>query len=172
MKIEKECVLTLVQAGKERLNYPDFVNNFLKVMVLQVIFFGLYACSDNQETPKNPMKIKGRWYDAAQLTLGERVYKENCISCHLEDAKGTLEWRKTVDGAYPPPPLNGTAHAWHHSIDVLLTSINEGGVPFGGVMPAFKSSLSEEQKLAVIAYFQNFWPEDIYSRWAENQGEY
>ena len=77
---------------------------------------------------------------------------------------------KTLDdGSYPPPPLNGTAHAWHHSIEVLLTVINQGGIPNGGKMPAFKNKLSQDQKIAVVAYFQSFWPEDIYNKWEASQ---
>ena len=34
-----------------------------------------------------------------------------------------------------------------------------------GVMPAFEGILDEEQALTVIAYFQSFWPDNIYERW-------
>lgn len=141
------------------------LNRLYKGLALIIVSFSLIACSDPEENADEILVIEGRWYSEAQLELGERVYNNNCISCHLENAQGTLEWRKTINGVYPPPPLNGTAHAWHHSIDVLMASINEGGVPFGGVMPAFKNSLTEDQKLSVIAYFQNFWSKEIYNRW-------
>ncbi len=35
----------------------------------------------------------------------------------------------------PASALNGTAHAWHHSIPQLARSIKEGGKKLGGVMP-------------------------------------
>ncbi len=139
--------------------------NRLKSVLIGALFIGISACSDESEI-NNEQKVTGRWYTAEQVEVGKKVYLANCIHCHLEDAKGTQEWKKTLaDGSYPPPPLNGTAHAWHHSIEVLLKVINDGGIPFGGKMPAFKDSLSDSEKYAVIAYFQHFWPEDIYQRW-------
>lgn len=150
------------------------IDKLLKTVLLCSLFLCLLACSDAKEpevkdTETNMTnKLGNRWYDSTQVSLGKVVYEANCISCHFENAKGTLNWRKTLeDGSYPPPPLNGTAHAWHHSISVLLTVINDGGVPNGGTMPAFRNSLSQDQKLAVIAYFQSFWTADIYSKWAD-----
>lgn len=115
--------------------------------------------------------VAGRWYTVSQVELGKKVYTENCIACHNENARGTTEWRQPLpDGSYPPPPLNGTAHAWHHPISVLKKVINEGGVPMGGKMPAFGGKLNDDEKLAVIAYFQNFWPDEIYQGWMKRGG--
>jgi cytochrome c len=135
-----------------------------------IVIFGILACTEGQGISTKSVKTEGRWYDLSQVELGETVYQKNCISCHLENAQGVLDWKKTLDdGSYPPPPLNGTAHAWHHSIEVLLTVINDGGIPYGGKMPAFINILTQEQKLAVIAYFQSFWPEETYTKWEAMQ---
>jgi len=108
----------------------------------------------------------GRWYTASLLTQGESVYQNNCMTCHKAKARGIFNWKKTdQDGNYPPPPLNGSAHAWHHSLPVLLKTINDGGLPVGGKMPPFKNVLSNQEKMAVIAYFQSFWSDDIYQNW-------
>ena len=108
----------------------------------------------------------GRWYTQAQLQSGEQVYQSNCLVCHKKKATGTAQWKKTLaDGSYPPPPLNGSAHAWHHDIETLTRYIKNGGVPLGGVMPGFKNKLSEQEVLAVIAYFQSYWDDNIYSDW-------
>ena len=75
------------------------------------------------------------------------------------------------NGNYPPPPLNGTAHAWHHDISVLKNTIQEGGVKLGGTMPPFKDKLSTSDIEAVIAYFQSKWPDRLYQQWdTRNQG--
>ncbi len=109
-----------------------------------------------------------RWYSEAQLQLGEQVYGQHCASCHGKQAEGTPDWRKTgPDGKYPPPPLNGTAHAWHHSLRVLLRQIRMGGKPLGGTMPGFAGKLSNEEMLAAIAWFQSHWPDNIYRIWEE-----
>jgi mono/diheme cytochrome c family protein len=110
----------------------------------------------------------GRWYSEEQLEQGQALFLTHCSTCHGERAEGTAEWRKTdADGNYPPPPLNGSAHAWHHSLPILERSIAMGGVPNGGVMPGFAGTLSSEEMQATIAYFQHFWPDEIYARWVK-----
>ena len=108
----------------------------------------------------------GRWYSADQVKQGQQVFQQNCARCHGSEAQGAANWRqRQADGSYPPPPLNGSAHAWHHPMPVLMNTINRGGQPFGGKMPAFGNILSKEEKLAVIAYFQHYWPDEIYRVW-------
>ncbi|MFT5657437.1 MAG: thiol:disulfide interchange protein DsbC [Gammaproteobacteria bacterium] len=115
------------------------------------------------------VQAEGRWYDDAVLQRGTDLFAENCSACHGNNAEGTLDWKKTdSNGNYPPPPLNGTAHAWHHSIEVLHETIQDGGIKLGGVMPSFKGKLSDQDIDAVIAYFQSKWPEKLYRKWAEN----
>lgn len=110
--------------------------------------------------------MPGRWYTAAQVETGDSLYKLHCAVCHAADGGSTVEWR-TPDtaGNYPPPPLNGTAHTWHHPLEVLDGTIANGGIAFGGVMPGFAAVLEEEDRLAIIAWFQSLWPDDIYERW-------
>ena len=109
-------------------------------------------------------KVEGRWFTPSLVQAGKRVFEENCMACHGVNGEGiTEDWKKPLaDGSYPPPPLNGTAHAWHHPLGILFRTINNGGVPLGGTMPAFNTKLSDEQKLAVVAYIQNWWPDKIY----------
>lgn len=129
------------------------INRFpMLVLVFFLIPFYLHA---------NP-----RWYDDAQVEQGKQVFTENCMSCHGDRAQGTRDWKKTdKDGKYPPPPLNGNAHAWHHSIDILRRNIREGGIRLGGTMPSFKDKLNEQQIDAAIAFFQSQWNDEIYKAW-------
>jgi len=119
------------------------------------ILFGVSACSASAP-------ITDRWYTAEQVTQGQAFYAQNCAACHGVAGEGAANWR-TV-GA--PPPLNGSAHTWHHSLDVLDKTIANGGAPFGGAMPAFADKLSAQDRRAVIAYIQSLWSADIYDRWA------
>ncbi len=115
--------------------------------------------------------VPGRWYTAAQVTAGEPLYQANCAACHGADGSATADWRTTdANGNFPPPPLNGTAHTWHHPLEVLTGTIAEGGAAYGGVMPAFGSVLDADQRLAVVAYIQSWWTDEIYARWAEIDG--
>ena len=109
----------------------------------------------------------GRWYGSDQLDKGGQLFQQLCASCHGANAELTIDWKKTdSNGKYPPPPLNGTAHAWHHSLQQLKQTIKSGGVPLGGVMPAFESKLSDADIDAVISYFQSKWPEQTYRKWS------
>jgi mono/diheme cytochrome c family protein len=140
----------------------------LPVLAITVGLF-VTACSDQTKNANNSPDVKtGRWYSEQQVALGSTVYETNCISCHNPQARGTFNWKQPLeDNSYPPPPLNGSAHAWHHPLSVLLRTINDGGVSMGGKMPPFRDRLNGEEKMAVIAYFQSFWNEDIYSQWQQ-----
>lgn len=95
--------------------------------------------------------------------LGKEVFDKNCASCHGVAASGlTKNWKQTLpNGKFPAPPLNGTAHAWHHSPKTLMKTVNYGGIKFGGWMPGFEDKLSEEEKQAVLDYIYSLWPDGI-----------
>ncbi len=126
----------------------------------------LAACGDDPET------VEGRWYSAEQVRQGEALFARHCARCHGEKAQGTApDWRRPMaDGRYPPPPLNGTAHTWHHPLSMLRDTVRNGGAPVGGWMPAFGSTLSDEEIDAVLAYVQSLWPDEIYRAWLGRGG--
>ncbi len=108
-----------------------------------------------------------RWYSDIQVKQGAELFKQNCATCHGQNAEATPNWKQTdANGHYPPPPLNGTAHAWHHDLDLLRRTIREGGIELGGVMQPFKDKLSSGDIDRVIAYFQSKWPDELYQKWA------
>lgn len=116
--------------------------------------------------------LLSRWYSDEMIKKGEVIYTNNCISCHGEKGKGViLPWNEKMDnGLYPPPPLNDDAHAWHHPLKALRYTINEGGKPYGGVMPPFKDKLSDEDIENVIAYIQSLWSDPYYKEWLKRGG--
>jgi mono/diheme cytochrome c family protein len=141
------------------------MNHVIKLMTAMFLAGVLYSCSE----PKSDQPIDGRWYTQAQLKKGKRVFAENCAMCHGENAESTPDWKQTLaDGSYPAPPLNGSAHAWHHSLSILLRTINQGGSKLGGKMPGFEGKLTQDEKMAAIAFFQSFWDERVYGIWKNN----
>ncbi len=119
-------------------------------------------------TPAAEEKVPGRWYTPNQVERGRVTFATHCARCHGRNAQGTPEWRETdANGNYPPPPLNGSAHAWHHPLPVLTRVIEQGGIPLGGVMPGFSAMLDRGEIRETIAFFQSFWPDETYARWAE-----
>ena len=126
------------------------------------------ACSETSETetPVFETPVTGRWYTAEQVMAGKPLYETYCAVCHAADGSATAEWRTPLpDGNYPPPPLNGTAHTWHHPLDMLNHTIAKGGAEYGGVMPGFEAAIDESGRLAIIAWFQSLWSDEIYEKW-------
>lgn len=131
---------------------------------LGVLLIGLISgCSEGT--------VDGRWYTQAQVESGATLFDENCATCHGSRAQGSFNWKTPLeDGSYPPPPLDGSGHAWHHPFGMLMGTINQGGIPMGGQMPAFGDKLSRDDQKATIAYFQSKWDKRIYGAWFERSG--
>ncbi|MYH84495.1 MAG: cytochrome c [Gammaproteobacteria bacterium] len=125
------------------------------------------ACGDSNVPLDRIDPETGRWYTAELAAAGSAVFARHCAECHGDAAQGTADdWRARLpDGSFPPPPLNGSAHTWHHPISVLLQVIDMGGESLGGQMPGFGQLLRDDEKLAVIAWFQEFWSDEIYEQW-------
>jgi len=153
-----------------------------KVTVLAALIFTLVTCSrqdsdeaaaDETFSTSSPnavaeiVAVGDRWYGNSELELGKTVFAQHCASCHGVEAQGIVaDWRQRLDnGKFPAPPLNGSAHAWHHPLSVLLQQIENGGEYVGGSMPSFADILSQQEKRAAVAFFQNFWTAEIYQQW-------
>ena len=162
--------------------------NTVKISLLLLGIISLVSCSDQATVSQaggsaqlpasagsaeasEQMDIE-RWNSAEQVVLGREVFAQNCAVCHGSEAQGTVaDWREKLDdGSFPPPPLNGSAHAWHHPQEILLRVIDYGGEAMGGKMPAFIDVLEPDEKLAAVAYFQSFWTDEIYQQWMQMGG--
>lgn len=127
-----------------------------KLMLLAVL--GYAAASGADAEP--------RWYKPAHTEIGRDLFDTHCAACHGTAAVGAPDWRQPdANGLSRPPPLNGTAHAWHHPLAVLYQQIMHGSAPGVGNMPAFQDVLARGQVLAIISYFQSLWPDEIYRAW-------
>jgi mono/diheme cytochrome c family protein len=152
------------------------MNNITKILlsifgILLVI--GIYYINSSNKSIKIPNASNNdpRWFSSEQVKAGENIFNTNCVVCHGPKGKSTSAWRKTLaDGSFPPPPLNGSAHTWHHTYSLLFKIIREGGKSYDGKMPAFKDKLTEQQTENVIAYFVSLWPDEQYNMWISNGG--
>lgn len=108
-----------------------------------------------------------RQLDQAQVARGRIVYDRHCAECHGAEGQGQAgDWRvRDADGLYPPPPLDDSAHAWHHPTAVLLDVIRNGSEPGEGKMPAWKHVLSEAQMQDVVVYIKSLWSDPVYELW-------
>ncbi|MEL0586383.1 MAG: cytochrome c [Candidatus Thiodiazotropha sp. (ex. Lucinoma kazani)] len=140
----------------------------------------LVSCSNQQEmtagtekpTPPPTQSQPKRWYTQVQVNRGNNLFQENCAVCHKPDASGTTNWRELdANGKLPPPPLNGTAHTWHHPLSILRRTIRMGGIPLGGTMPEFEEKLTNKQIDDILAWVQSHWPDEIYRIWDERDSQ-
>ncbi|VAW46039.1 Cytochrome c, class IC:Cytochrome c, class I [hydrothermal vent metagenome] len=146
----------------------------LLIPTLLILSTGASAQSDllHAAPHKDMPNTTERWYSAQDIQKGQQVFKQNCAACHGDKAQGIVkDWRAELpNGKYPAPPLNGSAHAWHHRLKALDGTIQRGGIPIGGTMPAFKDKLTRHERLQAIAYFQSFWSDNIYQAWLKRGG--
>ncbi len=107
--------------------------------------------------------------DAASVARGGRLYERHCAACHGTGAVGAPEWhRPDAQGRFPPPPLNGSAHAWHHPKAHLITIVRDGAQG----MPAFGTTLAEGQIIDIIHWFQSLWPDELYAVWTRHDRDF
>lgn len=109
-----------------------------------------------------------RHINAESAERGAAIYRQHCATCHGKKAEGHPRWQWLgADGKFPPPPLDGSGHTWHHP-KTLLHDIIKNGSPEGkGNMPAWKDKLSDAEIDDVLAWCQSLWPQDIYKTWYE-----
>ena len=118
-----------------------------------------------------PAVDSARWYSPEQVASGTALFEQHCSGCHGDSAQGDPDWQTArPDGSYPPPPLNGSGHAWHHPLTQLDGTIANGGTHPGASMPGFAQLLNKQERLAVIAAFQSYWDARTYRRWLNRGG--
>ncbi len=132
--------------------------------LILVVAIGIWGCAQ----PRDPSE---RWYTAEQVTAGKPLFASYCAGCHGDRGQGGKNWeRPQADGSYPPQPLNGSGHSWHHSLVSLEKTIARGGTHPGATMPGFADVVDKQQRLAIIAAFQDLWGDKIYAGWLRRGG--
>ena len=154
--------------------YKDIVPIFL-------LLLGLSACDMDNGSAAKPQTLSGtditRVNNPTLLKQGQALYIQHCAQCHGQKAEGQLMWRRPDEqGHYPPPPLDGTGHAWHQSREGLHNIIKNGSAvtekgqtQAQGRMPAWGQTLNDQQIDMVIDWLQSLWPEPVYTIWYERQ---
>lgn len=138
----------------------------MRVVVLATLASLLLACDMAGSPSGVVMPVPPRNLDPETLNIGKVVYDKHCKRCHGLDGKGSSNWRaQGPDGKYPPPPLDGTGHTWHHPQVVLVNVIKDGSPGGMGNMPAFRDKISDAEVDAVITWLQSLWSEQAYQEW-------
>ncbi|TKW62553.1 MAG: cytochrome c [Paracoccus denitrificans] len=103
--------------------------------------------------------------DQAVIALGQRLYAENCASCHGADLEGQPDWQTPLaNGRYPAPPHDETGHTWHHADALLEQIVRDGtaavvGDGYESDMPGFGDVMGDAEIGAILTYIKSTWPE-------------
>ncbi|MFV2052362.1 c-type cytochrome [Aliiroseovarius sp. YM-037] len=105
------------------------------------------------------------------IVAGERLYQQQCASCHGANLEGQQNWRTpNDDGVLPAPPHDASGHTWHHNNALLFEYTKLGGrgalaargmTDFNSGMPAFEGILTDEEIWDILGYIRSTWPERV-----------
>ena len=137
----------------------------LAALSLSAVSEDAYAI-DLKGNQKGQMINQQRNIDPVVYSKGQRLFLENCASCHGKQGEGAKNWRTPdAQGKNQPPPLNGTGHTWHHSPKALKVVIKNGTGKIGGNMPAWKDKLSNYEIELILTWITAQWSDEIYTSW-------
>jgi len=97
------------------------------------------------------------WNSVQRIESGKNSYNEYCVKCHGVEGRGEPLENSAGTDLSPAPPLNDTAHAWHHSNQGLLKTILDGSSQENSRMVAWKDTLSTTDAENVLAYIKSLW---------------
>ena len=103
----------------------------------------------------------------SDLRMGERLYQENCASCHGRNLEGQPEWRSRLpNGRLPAPPHDVSGHTWHHPDRLLFDIVKRGSAAIVGNgyesdMPGYGGVLTDDEITAIIDFIKSTWPDRV-----------
>lgn len=125
------------------------------------IALGLSACGE-VPAPGDDPRVDPRILEI--VNRGDRVYAQQCASCHGAKLDGQADWRqRRPNGRLPAPPHDESGHTWHHPDHALFAITKNGMVPpyapkgYESDMPAFGGKLSDDEIWAALAYIKSHW---------------
>ena len=111
--------------------------------------------------------IELRPNDPVYVKMGEKVYLEQCASCHGVNLEGQVGWQDTmVDGMRLAPPHDKSGHTWHHPDEMLFNLTKYGfkamiNDDYKVSMPVYDGILSDEEIIATLSYIKSKWPDEV-----------
>ncbi|MEE9595102.1 MAG: cytochrome c [Candidatus Hydrothermarchaeales archaeon] len=119
-----------------------------KNLILGVLLVGVFIGYTQLGDSLNP----------TQIEKGEKLYETYCVSCH--GVKGIGERPDDMyaqdDYGYVAPPLDDSAHAFHHS-DFQLAEVILEGSSRNQKMAGWKTVLSRDDAFAIVDYMKSLW---------------
>ena len=100
-----------------------------------------------------PGASSGSLTASAKPAHGEELYRKYCASCHGPNGQGEFNWMNKDRGA---PPLDSSAHAWHHEDSQLVSMILDRPAP-DSRMPPWRGILTRDDAIDIVAYIKTLW---------------
>ncbi len=160
----------LIAADETKLNWKvvsaDFQDRYLLYMAVDPANPDrLYAAADTGSvmTSGDGGKTWTTFKDYGKATLaavgrGRKLYEDNCQACH--GVRGVGERPKDMyardEYGFVAPPLDNSAHGWHHSDEGIVETILRGS-DRNKRMIAWKGTLSRKDAWDVVAYLKSIW---------------
>lgn len=144
------------------MNRQGIMQRYLVLGAALLLAFGSSACA-----PTDPgSTVKGVRYGPSQIAQGRGYYEQTCAACHGLDGQGQFPeapYEPDATGRLGAPPHNEAGHTWHHTDELLLRYITEGGFADPTnfyVMPRFDALYDREKAALIIAYIKTMWTEE------------
>ena len=133
---------------------------FLFIFLISISAFVLINSQREKEIKLTPNNL-------SLISLGKKIYSQNCASCHGIELEGQKNWRtRNEEGYLPAPPHDETGHTWHHSDEYLFLMTKLGiekliGKKYLNNMPAYEEILSDKEIIAVLSFIKSTWSDRI-----------
>ena len=105
--------------------------------------------------------------DPVYVKRGQKIYMDQCASCHGVNLEGQDGWRdKMVDGMRLAPPHDISGHTWHHP-DALLFKLTKYGFAamigsdYKVSLPIYDGLIKDEEIISALSYIKSTWPDDV-----------
>jgi mono/diheme cytochrome c family protein len=85
---------------------------------------------------------------------GQKIFRERCVLCHQEDAHGAAGVAPSLAGTLVPylSSVEGKRYLAQILVSGMIGSIDTEGHKFSGMMPSFRTELSDTDIAAIINY--------------------
>ncbi|MBT3992062.1 MAG: c-type cytochrome [Rhodospirillaceae bacterium] len=144
----------------------------IQLLLLGCVIIGVAIAGYFMMRPTDSLQGQADADNLEQVAMGQKIYAENCASCHGVKLEGQKNWRRQLPGGgLPAPPHDQSGHTWHHPDKLLFNYTKQGGQAlapkgFKSNMPGYGETLSDGQIWAVLAFIKSKWPDKIRRRQA------
>jgi mono/diheme cytochrome c family protein len=137
--------------------------------MMRRLFLALAACALLAACAPAPASItvQAVTLTDADLIQGHILYTAWCAGCHGDKGEGQFPGApldpSPITNRIGAPPHDTTGHSWHHSDDLLVRYVIEGGFTDPAAfypMPAFGWRLSVPDAQRIVGYIKTLWTDE------------